>query len=264
LAMDILFLRSVKNTFSKNDFSVCMNTTYADRVLGHLTDKGNYCSACGKKCIHCRDRYELDFSEKIVAVLEFPAVLPVLIEAPEDFLPDQVPKHDVLIAVAVNEEILISFIQRFPICSGIIIPIEESHWISPNAIVQITDLCAKSGIEVSFPKPFCSFDPSEGTVLHEFKETFRIGRPRIEFVFENGLIAEATVRCSAPCGATYYTARWLKGARAGKNLTFLLEKLLSSYPCTAGRMVDSEFGDSITHQASKIQQQLIDSTLSEL
>ncbi len=255
--MDVVFLRSVNNTPSKDKFSVRMNTGFADRVLGHLSDDGNYCSSCQGRCIGCRSAYDLQLSAYITAVLEFPATLPAIIEEPEQFLPDTVEPHDILVAIAVNEEILISFIERFPIAKGIIIPIEERNWISPNGIVQITDICRQKAIEVSFPKPFCAFDPHKDTILYEFKERFKIGRPDIEFVLDNDLIAEATVRCSAPCGATYYIARWLKGNKIDQNLSLVAEKLLSCYPCTAGHMMDPEFKDSIMHQACKILRQAI-------
>ena len=161
--MNILFLRSVDRGAAKDHFSVRINTTYVQRVLVHLSGDRDYCSACQQKCIHCRDNYELGFSKNIVGVLEFDSVLPAILEDPECYLPDDVPDHDILIPVAVNEEIIISFLKRFPIAKGVIIPIEQSDWISPNAIVQITDICTKHAIEVSFPKPFCSFDPPEGS-----------------------------------------------------------------------------------------------------
>lgn len=259
--MKILFLRSVLNSRTNDPYSLRMNTSYADRVLGHLTDRGGYCSACGDECISCRGKYDLDFSADIAGVLEFPAVLPVIIDEPEGFLPDDVPDHDILIPIAVNEEIVIAFLERFRGARGIIVPIEASDWISPHGIRQITALCSAGGIEAAFPKPFCSFDPDPGRlpVLYEFKKIFRIGKPQIEFTMAGSRIVDTKVICSAPCGATYYTARWLKGETVeadGANIERLLEKMISCYPCTAGHMIDSEFNDSIMHQACKIQRRI--------
>lgn len=256
--MKLLILRSVGPTRPNDAYSVCMNTSYVDRVIGHLSDTGGYCSACHDECISCRSQYQLDFSDHIAAVFEFPAVVPAIIEEPDEFLPDSVPPHDVLISVAVNEEILFAFLQRFAPTGGVIVPIEESDWISPHGIRQITQLGEEKGIEVAFPKPFCSFDPPAGTLLSDFKHKFRIGRPAIELTVVDGLVTEAHVLCSAPCGATYYIARNLKGEPVDDQLVLQAEKLLSCYPCTAGHTVDSEFKDSIIHQACKILRIVID------
>lgn len=255
--MKVLFLRSVTDRTPPDAFTVSMNTTYADRVLGHLTDVGHYCHACQDACIRCRETYRLDFSDGIAGVITFPAVLPAIVEEPQNYLPDRVPSHDILISLAVNEELLIAFIRRFLRAKGIVVPIEESDWISPNAILTISRLCKTKGIEVAFPKPFCSFDPHEGTVLDAFRKTFRIGKPRIDFETVEDRIVGARVVCSAPCGATYYTARLLTGSAADEECDRIVERSLSCYPCTAGHMIDSEFKDSIMHQAGNVHRQAI-------
>ena len=254
--MKILILRSVPNSISKDQFSVCMDVHYANRVIGHLTDKGKYCQACADNCVVCRKGYDLDFSRYIAGVLEFPAVLPGLLEEPEEHLPAEIPDHDICIAISVNEELLVSFVEKFSVSKGIVIPIEGSNWISPNAIGKITEICGQKGIEVSFPKPFCSFRPSGG-ILSEFRRRFRIGRPEVEYVIRDDVITDTKVLVSAPCGATYFTCRGLIGRRIDDNLAFIIDKQLSAYPCTADHSVDREFNDSITHQAVKIQSDIL-------
>ena len=80
----------------------------------------------------------------------FPAILPAIIDHPEDYLPNDIPIHDILIAISVNEEILIAFIQQLTKTKGIIIPIEDPNWLSPNAIKKISTTCEKGKIAVSF------------------------------------------------------------------------------------------------------------------
>lgn len=255
--MNILILRSIKNASIKDQYSVSMNVNYADRIIGHLSDKGDYCSACGDECMTCRKAYNLDFSEDITGIIDFPSVLPAIIEKPEQFLPDEIPPHDVMIAIAVNEEILISIVDKFSISKGIIIPIEGSNWISPHAVKKITEICKEKGIEVSFPKPFCSFYTTSG-ILHEFRKQFRIGKPEINFEIKDNTIINTEVLVSAPCGATYFTARGLKGKNIDKNLEFVIDNKLSCYPCTADTSLDNEFKDSIIHQAVKIQRDVLE------
>ena len=250
--MKVLILKSVPNHLLEKDYTLSMNTSFADRFIGHLSDKKGVCTACNRECKDCRSGYTLNFSGNIAGVIRFPATLPAIIDDPETFLPRDVPSHDILIPIAINEEILLAFLDKFPTSKGVIVPLEESNWISPYGKGSITNFCKQRGIEVAFPKPFCSFDPLEG-ILRDFKNFFRIGKPELHIRLKGGVIEEAEVLCSAPCGATYFTARGLTGKGVEEDLVFIIDMLLSSYPCTAGSDLDREFQDSIIHRAVKIQ-----------
>jgi len=254
--MKILILKSIPNNLLKQDYNISMNTSFADRFIGHLMDREGVCTACEKECIDCRSKYQLDFSENITAVFNFPATLPAIIDDPEFFLPKAIPYHDVLISIAVNEEILYAFIKKYSVQKGIIVPVEESEWISPYGKKSITELCVQRNIELDFPKPFCSFDP-KGGILKYFKDYFKIGKPEINIVLDDNRIKRTNVMCSAPCGATYFTARGLEGHRIEDDLCLIIDKQLSSYPCTASTELDREFQDSIIHQAVKIQRNIL-------
>lgn len=258
--MNVLILRSIDTGTEPDEYSVQMNTAYAERMIGHLTDTGSYCSACGNACIQCRSRYDLDFSDSIVSVIDVPAVLPVMIDDPEAFFPAEIPEHDILICISVHEELIISFVKQLQACSGVVIPIEETEWISSFAKNRVRDLCAEKGMECAFPKPFCSFAPQTGA-LARFREQFRIGRPEIEFSVRDGVVEQARVVSSAPCGATYFVARSLETEKVNEELLYTADLLLSSYPCTAGHSPDPEFNDSITHQSVKIQRHGIELSL---
>jgi len=254
--VDVLILRSVKNSFPRSQYTVSMNIKYADRLIGHLTDRSDFCDSCEEKYRHCRDGYDLDFSKNIVGIYEFPATLPFMIDDVEEYLPDTVPIHDILIAVSVNEEILISFIKQFPLSKGIIIPIEESNWITPYGIKTIREICKEKGIEIAFPKPFCSFNPYSG-ILYDFKRTFKIGKPEINFVLEGNVIKEANVLSSSPCGVTYFTAFHLIGKKLDDNLDYIIDSSLFHYPCIGGSSIDKDFQDSIMHHAVKLQRNIL-------
>jgi thymidylate synthase len=254
--LKILILKSIQTGVRKNTYSVSMDTEYVNRFLGHLTNQDNYCHSCYDKCVHCRKSYDLDFTKNIEDIISFPSTLPAILEDPETFLPDTIPEHDILIPISVNEEILISFIHKFPVSKGIIVPIESSTWISPYGIEEITKKCEKYNIEIAFPKPFCSFLPEKGILL-KFYNKFKIGKPEIKFIKNNKGFSEFKVLKSAPCGATYYTVSCLNKADSSDDPIFIIEKSLSCYPCTASRLYDKEFNDSIMHQAVKMQRDLL-------
>jgi hypothetical protein len=220
-----------------------------------LRDEG-YCGSCEDDCRKCRSEYELDFSDHIAGVIDFPAVVPAIIDEPEPMLPDEVPDHDILVSIAVNEEILAAFIRKFPVAGGIVVPIERSNTISPYGVRHVQAIAEDLGIEIAFPKPFCSFDP-EGGILAEFRDLFRIGKPAVAFSIEDNVITRAEVEVSSPCGATYFTARRLEGVSLDTDLEFEIDKSLSCFPCTADGSVDRQFGDSIIHRAAAIQQDIL-------
>ena len=55
----------------------------------------------------------------------------------------------------------------------------------------------------------------------------------------------------------YYTAQGLRGKSLDDNLEYLIDKLLSCYPCTGSTLLDNDFQDSIIHQAVKIQREIL-------
>ena len=254
--MQITILKSGEATQKNDLYAVRMNTSYSKRFLGHIQDKGTYCSACGEKCISCRKEYELDFSAYIAEIITFPNILPVMLDEPDAYLPDTVKNHDILIAISVHEEILFSFVKQFPAARGILVPIEEPWWISPYMQGRLKEHCRDHNIEIAFPKPFCSLDPRTG-VLRDFKEHFKVGKPSISFEVADNRIRETHVFCSAPCGATYFVARHLRGRAVDDGLVQSLDSLLSAYPCTASTEVDRDFGDSVIHRAVQIQRDVL-------
>jgi hypothetical protein len=255
--MKILILKSIRNETGRDPYSLTIDTEFALKTIDHLSGGEDICSSCGRKCINCRENYHLNFKSNIAGIINFPATIPAIMENPQEFIPEIIPPHDILLVVGVHEEIIISFLQKFSQSKGVIVPIERSNWISPYGIGRITEICKEKEMENSFPKPFCSFAPENG-ILQKFKMKFRIGRPEIRFSVTDEIITKADVLCSAPCGATYFSARALIRSHLSEDLAFIIAKQLSCYPCTADTAADPEFGDSIMHQAVKVQRTILE------
>ena len=181
-------------------------------------------------------------------------------EKPEAHLPRDVPAHEILLAVNVHEQVLLEVLKR---CRrwgtrGVVVPIESRDWVSGSARAEAREICQAGGVEIAFPKPFCSFDPPAGTLLAEFRRRFHIGKPAVSLEVRDGRIAEARVDVSAACGATYYVARWLAGMRLDDDLKFeVVAKRMHSYPCTASMGWDDEIGDTIMHVASQAHYEIL-------
>ena len=259
--MKIVVLRS-KN-FKKQkwgEYYQSFDTLYADRVIGNLSNRRDFCAACEADCIRCREKYDWRFSENVAAILDFPSVLPFVLEKPGKYVPSDMPVHDVLLAIHIHEQILLEILAK---CSqwgtkGVVVPLEASGWVSGAAIRRALEICARNNIEISFPKPFCSFNPLRGGVLAEFRKSFRIGFPDVDLTVENGIIIKARVNVSAACGATYYIARWLVGRAICEDLkTEVISRRLHSYPCTASMEWDDELGNTPLHVAGEAHYEIL-------
>jgi hypothetical protein len=258
-------LRSKKSggiSSEKTDYLQSFDTRYAHRVIGNLKGGDKFCTACYPECIFCRRPYRRHFGKQIVGLISFPAALPYLLEKPADYLPPGLPPHEVIIAVNIHEQILLEILRE---CrgwgtGGVVVPLEGPGWVSPATMKEAYRICEENGIEVSFPKPFCSFNPPKGGLLNQFRAEFHIGLPEVDLTVEGGRITKAFVHVSSPCGATYYVARWLVGQEMTPELRYeVLSKRLHSYPCTASMEWDDEIGDTVLHLAGRAHNRILES-----
>ncbi len=253
--MKLLVLRSAGSeggAAAGDEYQVRFDTRYAARVLGNLRGGPSFCTACGPDCVSCRADYGKPLGGDIAGVIDFPALLPHVLENPDEFIPEDVPRHDILLAIAIHEQILLEIIKLAPRWGtrGIIVPLEAPDWISPAARGEALRLAEQVGVEIALPKPFCAFRPPTGSLLEEFRRYFRIGYPEVRLDAGSGVIREARVEISAACGATYCVARWLQGKRVDEDLKYdVIAKRLHSYPCTASMEWDEETGDTVMHAA---------------
>ena len=247
--MKLVILRSEKAGVDKgpdDHYLQEFDTHYAGRVIGNLQGSPEFCTSCAADCVHCRDPYRRDFSADIAGIFSFPAVLPYVIENPEQFVPPDIPPHDALLVIQIHDQILLEILKH---CGRwgtkcVIVPLEAPDWITHSARTQAQALCRESGVEIAFPKPFCGFKPAPGGALAAFRDYFHIGYPEVELVVEEGLITRAKVVASGACGSTYYIARWLIGRSIEDDLlTEVISKRLHSFPCTASMERDPELGD---------------------
>ena len=261
--MRILILRSRTHPKAERPadaYTQEFSSAFAERVIGNLTGDEGFCTSCGPDCISCRKPYNRRFGREIAGVIALPAVLPYLLEDPGRYVPPDIPRHEIILAVNIHEQMLIEILKR---CArrgtrSLVVPVEASDWLSGAARAQVLAICRQSGIEVSFPKPFCSFDPPAGGLLAEFRRRFHIGKPQVELRIKNDRIEEAYVHVSAACGATYYVARWLAGRRIDDDLRHeVIAKRMHSYPCTASMKWDDEIGDTIMHVASQAHYEIL-------
>ena len=261
--MRLLILRSqAREGFAPgtSDYLLSLDTRYAERVLGNLRGEERFCTACYPDCVSCRKPYQRQFGHRIAGVIDFPATLPYLLERPGDWLPPVLPPHEVMLAIHIHEQILLEILKQTRRwgTKAVVIPLEAPGWISPAARREAARICRENGVEVSFPKPFCTLDPLPGSWLARFRDEFHLGRPKVDLTVEGDRIEKALVRVSAPCGSTYYIARWLAGRRMSADLRYeVISRRLHSYPCTGSMEWDEEIGDTVLHLADRVHEEIL-------
>ncbi len=201
------------------------------------------------------DRFAARLKPSLLQIIEVPSVLPQYLNEPSVYLPDKLPCHDVLIAINIHEEILLELPAYVQATGGkaVIVPREDPTWTSPWLREELTRKCVTLGLEIVFPKPFCSLaedaaHPVVNKVLHDLK----IGRPAIRFHIKNGAVEKVDVIRSAPCGDTYFVAEKLKGKLIDDKLDWWASKFWGSYPCLGGMTWDEDYDDLLQHAAGHI------------
>ena len=249
------------------EFTRAYDDAFAQRLLMHLTNDVNLCTGCASFCEHCRDQYPIQFAEDVVGLLQLPARLPLYIDDAAEFLPDDLEPHDVSLVVNVHEDLLLS-LPKLLLKAGsraMIVPQEDTEWLSPGVRRQVERECLEIGLECAFPKPACSLEARpDQPAVRDFQQHYRVGRPKIVVQSRDGVIREARVVQSAPCGNTYYLAYNLAGQEIGEDLNErVVAKYWHSFPCVGSMLTDPELGDSILHKGGYLHYKAVDEALAE-
>lgn len=239
----------------RKNFSVVFDNTFSERVIKHVTNEyKDLCNGCGKDCDFCRDKFPklfpVDFKGDIAGILRLPGEMPYNVDNPEEFLPKELPPHDLLMAINIHDDVLLALPKMVKDAGGrgIIVPIEDPNWVSRWVRNKMREICRKLGIEVDFPKPFCAYKEGRNPFLDEAMKYFRIGKPKIQIKVQDGIIIDAQVITCAPCGNTYFVAKNLIGKKVDENINVeTTAKYWHSYPCVASMEVDNELGDTPLH-----------------
>ena len=245
---------------------------YAERVIRNLINDPSFCKSCGLYCDSCKYLvYNHVQNVRAAFALPSPSELPAFIDDPEKYLPKNMPTVDLCIASGLHKDILLELPKHMKkaCVKGLIVPIEDFAEVPSGLKRQLNGKCQELGLEIAFPKPFCSLEPSKDKpTISRFVTELNIGKPLLEISTEkrgdSKLIASAIVRRSAPCGSTWYVARKLVGQKTEtESLHDAIAKAHHSYPCTATMGVDPEAKGPILHIAGYIIREEVQKALAQ-
>lgn len=229
---------------------------FAERVVRNLINDPSFCKSCGLYCDSCKyGVYSHVRTIRAAMELPNPSDLPAFIDDPENYMPKNVPEADLCVTSGLHKDLLLELphvLEKAGV-KGLIVPVEDFVEVPAGLIKQIEEKCRGLNLESSFPKPFCSLQPSEDKpVVSQFVTELKIGRPLLEIstVEKGGVttIESTVVKRSAPCGSTWYVAKKLIGTSTKREILYdTVAKAHHSYPCTATMAVDPETEEPILH-----------------
>ena len=186
-----------------------------------------------------------------------PRVLPPIIDDPEDFLPDELPQADLVLALGEKAPLvqLIPDIARMSGARAVIAPIDRNEALPPGLAKQLQGWLGSMDVALVMPKPFCSLTETSynRTPLVEHYDDARIrrfarrfGKPEFSVTVEQGTIVGVEVRRHSACGCAHHVAKNL----AGVAVADALEKaglLHHHFPCLADMQKDAVYRDTLMH-----------------
>ena len=163
-----------------------------------------------------------------------PPFLPPVIDEPEDFLPDNLPRVELLLSLGESTGVaeLIPDFVKMTEAKGVIAPVDNRLWLPRGLQNQIQRKLEAIEVDIVFPMPFCSLTikRSDNKYIKDFAEHF--GKPALQINCEDGKIQQVTVLRDCPCGNTSFVAEKLMKVEIHK-----AEKegalLHQYYPCLA-------------------------------
>jgi hypothetical protein len=198
-----------------------------------------------------------------------PAVLPLIIDYPEDFLPPQFAPCDLILSFAENKSVaeLIPDIAKMTGAQGVIAAVDSEAWLPRGLARQLIGWLARMGVGCATPKPLCSLTEYDYKVTRRDREAYDcaviaefaryFGQPDIRLSVDEatGTIAAAQVRRDAVCGCARHVAEKLIGIgvdeaeeRAGL--------FHHHFPCLASMVKLNDYNhDTLMHESGHLLQE---------
>ena len=193
-----------------------------------------------------------------------PGDLPAMIEEPEGIVEGMGLGGSWDLVLFLGESpsaftLLPSILEKLKV-GAVIAPVDDYDWLPLGLERQIGGEIEEMGVDIVFPRTFCTLTPVGAPSIDVFAELF--GAPGLKVEVIDGKVSGVDVLRGAPCGSTHYMAEKLPGTKIG-DAKPRAGTLVQIYPCLASRRVDRFFGDAPIHVAGKIAEKALEKALGE-
>ena len=191
-----------------------------------------------------------------IEVYNPPRALPSIIDEPEEFLPEEMPRIDLVLLLGESSKVaqLIGGIASLTGAKAVVAPIDDSSWMPPGLAKQLQQELDDMGVVAVFPKTFCtiteegcgyrgSYVTYQNETIAEFAKYF--GRPQLEMTTSDDgkTVDKFEVVRGAPCGSTHHAAEQMIG-HPTEEVRYKAGLISHHYPCLAS-MQQEALGDSL-------------------
>ncbi len=201
----------------------------------------------------------------IINVWQAPSRFPLIIDYPEDYVPDELPQSDLILSFAEHKGVaeLLPEIAQKTGAQAVIAAIDNEAWLPRGLARQLRGWLEKIGVSVATPKPLCSLTETDygvtrreriqysNALIAEFARYF--GQPDLQLTVDSDTrcITDVRVRRDAVCGCAKFAAQRLIGISAddAEEKAGLLHH---HFPCLASMGIDSDFGDTLMHISGNV------------
>jgi hypothetical protein len=197
---------------------------------------------------------------------EAPKTFPLVIDYPEDFLPDSLPASDLILSFAENKSVaeLLPEVAQMTKAKSVLVAVDNETWLPKGLARQLHGWMERINVICVTPKPLCSLTEYdygitrkdrvayEDTFVSEFARFF--GKPELNIVVnpDSRKITSAQVERDAVCGCARFVADGIIGLSADE----VEEKaglLHHHFPCLASMTKLNDFNhDTLMHESGNI------------
>ena len=195
-----------------------------------------------------------------IAVWQAPAVLPPIVDYPEDHLPAAFAPADLILSFAEHRGVaeLLPEIARMAGARAVIAAVDNEAWLPRGLARQLRGWLADIGVACVTPKPLCSLNETsyaqgrrlrvdyDDPLIRAFARHF--GQPELQLTIDSQSrrITEVQVNRDAFCGCARHVAQGLVGVSVddAEQQAGLLHH---HYPCQASMGIDTDYGDTLMH-----------------
>lgn len=195
---------------------------------------------------------------------ETPAVLPPILDYPEEYLPQTLPAADLILSLAEVRGAAEMIPEMIPMTGArsVIAPIDNQAWLPFGLARQLREWCAALDVVCVTPMPFCSLTETHYNTLR-LKEAYtdplvqafarHFGRPRFEVEVDPDarLIEAVRVTRDACCGCATFAAARLEGTPLAESVE-QIGLHHHHYPCRASMGIEPLYHDTLMHVSGNI------------
>lgn len=200
-----------------------------------------------------------------IEIWQAPTFLPLMIDYPEDYVPDTLPAAELILSFAEHKGVaeLLPDVAQVTGAQAVIAPVDNEAWLPRGLARQLRGWLKDMDVACVTPKPLCSLTETHYSIGrrqhieydHPLIVAFarHFGQPELEITVDpqTRRITAAGVRRDAVCGCARYVAQRLVGLSADE-AEQEAGMLHHHYPCLASMGIDVDYGDTLMHVSGNL------------